>query len=145
MQENSYRASWADFYADNRLRAIGNLIQSNHGFDGAFASLLEKTAGKVVPRLLGDGHIGGKNGIIPVLVHGDLWSGNKFRGSVSGKGGMEELIFDPSSCYAHSEYELGIMRMFGGFSKTFLEEYHHLVPKTEPVTEYEDRIHLYEL
>ena len=54
-------------------------------------------------------------------------------------------MFDPSACYAHSECELGIMRMFGGFGARFLKEYHELCPKTEPVAEYEDRVSLYEL
>ena len=57
----------------------------------------------------------------------------------------EEVVFDPSACYAHSEFELGIMKMFGGFGGGFLSEYHKLVPKTEPVNEYEDRVQLYEL
>jgi fructosamine-3-kinase len=35
----------------------------------------------------------------------------------------EELVYDSSSCYAHSEFELGIMKMFGGFGAGFLEEY----------------------
>lgn len=58
---------------------------------------------------------------------------------------MEEVVFDPSACYAHSEYELGIMRMFGGFGRGFFAEYHDLCPKTEPRVEYEDRVRLYEL
>lgn len=36
------------------------------------------------------------------------------------------------------------MRMFGGFNSAFWEEYHKLVPKAEPVEEFEDRIKLYE-
>jgi len=35
--------------------------------------------------------------------------------------------------------------MFGGFGKGFFDEYHKLVPKTEPKEEYEDRVSLYEL
>lgn len=144
-QKNDYKSSWAEFYAENRLRAIGRAIKENHGPDSSFATLLQKTADQVVPKLLGNGHLGGEHGIVPVLVHGDLWSGNKSRGTIGGKGGIEDVIFDPSSCYAHSEYELGIMRMFGGFSKSFFTEYHGLVPKTEPEDEYEDRMELYEL
>ncbi|KZV93157.1 Fructosamine kinase, partial [Exidia glandulosa HHB12029] len=75
--------------------------------------------------------------ITPVVVHGDLWSGNASVGSGQ--------VFDPSACYAHSEYELGIMKMFGGFGGQFMKEYHALVPKTEPVEEYDDRVTLYEL
>jgi len=98
-----------------------------------------------VPRLLRDGHLGGEKGIMPVVVHGDLWSGNAGRGRIGGEGEVEEIVFDPSSCYAHSEYDLGIMRMFGGFGAATMKEYHELCPKTEPVREYEDRISLYEL
>ena len=61
------------------------------------------------------------------------------------QGVVEEVVYDPSACYAHSEYELGIMRMFGGFGAGFVREYHELVPKTEPVEEYEDRVRLYEV
>jgi fructosamine-3-kinase len=37
------------------------------------------------------------------------------------------------------------MRIFGGFPAGFFDEYHRLVPKTEPIHEYEDRIQLYGL
>ncbi|KAK2771824.1 hypothetical protein FQN53_004885, partial [Emmonsiellopsis sp. PD_33] len=55
------------------------------------------------------------------------------------------VIFDPAASYAHSEFELGIMRMFGGFGKGFYEEYHALCPRGEPVGEFEDRVGVYEL
>jgi protein-ribulosamine 3-kinase len=98
----------------------------------------------VVRRLLGDGHLNGGKGVTPVVVHGDLWSGNHGTGAI-GNGPVEEVVFDPSSCYAHSEFELGIMRMFGGYGEAFFREYHKLKPKDEPVEEYEDRMQLYEL
>lgn len=37
------------------------------------------------------------------------------------------------------------MKMFGGFGKAFLNEYHRICPKAEPVDEYDDRIALYKL
>lgn len=100
-----------------------------------------------MPRLLGDGHLkdGATGGpIVPVVVHGDLWSGNHGRGSI-GAERVEEVVYDPSSCYAHSEYELGIMKMFGGFGKGFHDEYHKLKPRDEPIEEFKDRVDLYEL
>jgi fructosamine-3-kinase len=106
--------------------------------------LIEDTCEKVVPRLLSDGHLGGKEGIKPVVVHGDLWSGNASRGVIGSAPGTEEVIFDSSASYSHSEFELGIMKMFGGFGGAFLREYHQFVPKTEPVKEYDDRVALYE-
>ncbi|KAL4928300.1 Fructosamine kinase-domain-containing protein [Aspergillus undulatus] len=152
-QDNRAHESWADFYANERLLRILKTSEKRNGKDAGLRSLVERTAGEVVPALLGDGHLGyDKNGqgegITPVVVHGDLWSGNADRGRIVGSGRVEEVgdvVYDPSACYAHSEYELGIMKMFGGFGSAFFNEYHRVVPKTEPVEEYEDRVRLYEL
>jgi len=145
-QDNNWKSSWPDFYANNRLRFILRRSEASNGKDAELHTLVEKTASTVVPRLLGEGHLGGKQGIRPVPVHGDLWSGNASRGIIGGGGGEpEDVVYDSSACYAHSEFELGIMRMFGGFGGGFLKEYHELCPKTEPVGEYEDRVRLYEL
>lgn len=99
-----------------------------------------------MPALLGDGHLGGSSPVVPVVTHGDLWSGNHGRASFSGRddAGIEEVVFDPSAAYTHNEYEFGIMQMFGGFGGKFFSEYHKIVPKTEPAEEYEDRVSLYE-
>jgi fructosamine-3-kinase len=144
-QKNDYRTSWADFFRHNRLLNILKITEATKGPDQVLSALVDRVASHVVPRLLGDGRLGGKTGIFPVLIHGDLWNGNRARGEIFGTDRSEEVIFDPSSCYAHSEYDLGIMKMFGGFSTRFFDEYHQLVPKTAPEDEYEDRIELYQL
>jgi fructosamine-3-kinase len=145
-QDNSYKESWADFYAENRLRFILRRGEKAQGSDKEFHNLVEATASKVVPRLIGDDHLNNGKRVTPVVVHGDLWSGNASAGIIGDKGGEpEDVVFDSSACYAHSEFELGIMKMFGGFGGSFLEEYHDLCPKTEPIDEYEDRVRLYEL
>lgn len=142
-QENSYIESWAEFYAENRLRFIFERGEAKHGQDPELRKIVEAIISTVVPRLLEDGHLNKGRGITPAVVHGDLWFGNMGRDTLGGRN--EEVIFDPSACYAHSEYELGIMKMFGGFSSGLLYEYHKQCPKTEPVEEYDDRISLYEL
>ncbi|EGS24038.1 uncharacterized protein CTHT_0007490 [Thermochaetoides thermophila DSM 1495] len=141
-QENPWTESWAKFYADHRLRAIMREGIRQNRPDKELNEAVEKVASVVVPRLLGDGHL---KGVYPVLIHGDLWSGNHGRARIGGEGGAEEVVFDPSCVYGHSEYELGIMRMFGGFGSSFWREYERLVPKAEPKEEYEDRLDLYEL
>ncbi|KAL4796133.1 Fructosamine kinase-domain-containing protein [Aspergillus venezuelensis] len=148
-QDNRAHESWADFYANERLLTILATSEKRNGKDAGLRQLVEKTANSVVPALLGDGHLGydkdGKGeGITPVVVHGDLWSGNADRGRIIGSGRAEDeevgdVIYDSSACYAHSEFELGIMKMFGGFGSSFFTAYHKVVPKTEPVEEYEDR------
>ena len=144
-QPNDYKESWADFYSQNRLLAMLSKCERNHGNDREFRSLVETTVNTVVPRLIGDDHLADGKGIVPVVIHGDLWSGNKGKGRIGQKGAVEDVVFDPSAVYGHSEYELGIMNMFGGFGKSFFDEYHKLCPKTLPVEEYQDRVKLYEL
>lgn len=141
-QNNGWKSSWADFYANNRLRVIlGDGIRNN-GADAELSRAVETNIDVIVPRLLGDDHL---KGVQPVVIHGDLWSGNHGRGRIAGRGGAEEVVFDPSCVYGHSEYELGIMRMFGGFGSNFWKEYESLVPKAEPKEEWGDRVALYEL
>ncbi|KAK8204748.1 Fructosamine/Ketosamine-3-kinase [Phyllosticta capitalensis] len=142
-QDNSYKSDWADFYAENRMRFILRESEKNNGKDKELHDLVEATASRVVPRLLGN--LNGGKGVTPVVVHGDLWSGNTGIGKIDGQDEAEEVVFDSSACYAHSELELGICRMFGGFGPKFMAEYHKHNPKTEPVEEYDDRIELYEL
>ncbi|OCK97391.1 uncharacterized protein K441DRAFT_546624, partial [Cenococcum geophilum 1.58] len=149
-QGNTFRRSWAKFYTDNRLRAISRLIEEAHDTDDELRGWIKKAASVVLPKLLGNGHLGGKRGVKPAFVHGDPWSGNKAHGRLGGNGGVEDVAFDiypkqPCSCYAHSEYELRLMRMFGGFSAGFFSEYHRLIPKMEPTHEYEDKMKLYQI
>lgn len=66
------------------------------------------------------------------------------RGSIGG-GPLEEVVFDPSAAWAHSEFEFGIMGMFGGFGGSFNKEYWKYKPKDGPAEEWEDRVQLYEL
>lgn len=146
LQVNDYRETWADFYAHNRLLAIIARYERANGKDAELRSMVENIVDVIVPRLLRDGHhLDRGKKITPVVVHGDLWSGNKGSGIIGSSGGIEEVVFDPSACYASSEYEWGIMKMFGGFGKEFVNEYHKIRPKMEPVAEYDDRIRLYTL
>lgn len=145
-QLNAFKERWADFFAENRLIFILQRAEARNGKDAELRALVESTAYEIVPRLIGDEHLNGGKGVVPVVVHGDLWSGNAGVGVIGNdEGEPEDVTFDSSACYAHSEYELGIMNMFGGFDARFMEEYHQSCPKTEPVEEYADRVQLYEL
>lgn len=39
------------------------------------------------------------------------------------------MAFDPAAFYGHHEFDLAIAGMFGGFSTTFYDAYHRLLPK----------------
>ena len=55
--------------------------------------------------------------IKPSLLHGDLWSGNVISG-------INSPVFIDTSCYyGHSEADLALTYMFGGFSNDFYRSY----------------------
>ena len=55
--------------------------------------------------------------IKPSLLHGDLWTGNV----ISGKNGP--VFIDTSCYYGHSEADLALTYMFGGFNNDFYSSY----------------------
>jgi len=57
------------------------------------------------------------NSIKPSLLHGDLWSGNIICG-INGP-----VFIDTSCYYGHSEADLALTYMFGGFSNDFYRSY----------------------
>ncbi|KAG1885954.1 Fructosamine/Ketosamine-3-kinase [Suillus subluteus] len=132
-QDNGWHQTWEECYS----AMIGNLLAKLRD-KGRFSELCtkgEQVRSKVIPFLLRSLEVE------PVLLHGDLWSGNAGIDNLSG----QPVIFDPSSYYGHNEADLAIARIFGGFPRGFFEKYHEHLPKTEPVDQYELRADLYEL
>ncbi|KAK8849398.1 hypothetical protein IAR55_004730 [Kwoniella newhampshirensis] len=129
-QDNTWEESWEVFFRDRRL---GDLVKRIG--DSQITKVWEEMKQKAVPLLLHSFDPPPK----PVILHGDLWSGNKgFDGASS-----SAVIYDPASYYGHNEADLGITHMFGGFSAEFYDEYHKIHPKSQP--HYDERQKLYEL
>lgn len=62
----------------------------------------------------------------PARLHGDLWSGNAMVGPEG-----EPVLIDPSVYGGHREIDLGMMQLFGGFSRRVFAAYdeaHPLAP-----------------
>jgi len=132
------RNGWYDTWEGCFDVLIGDLLAALETRGGSYEGLCRKgqeVRQRVIPALLGPLQIK------PVLLHGDLWSGNTGTDTTTG----EPVIFDPSSLYGHNEADLAIGRMFGGIPRSLFEEYHKHMPKTEPVEQYELRGDLYEL
>ncbi|CAI2164585.1 11306_t:CDS:2 [Funneliformis geosporum] len=124
-QDNTWEDTWADFYKRRRLRPILEKCLQNNPGDNELRRLGEIVIDKVVDFLMKDIEVK------PVLVHGDLWSGNWSVDSDAN----EPIIYDPSSCYGHNEYELSILTMFGSPGSEFFREYHKHHPRQEPYFE----------
>ncbi|KAK0752477.1 Fructosamine/Ketosamine-3-kinase [Schizothecium vesticola] len=133
VQDNTFRASWAEFFAQQRLLAALRAGVRENGADRELEGTVGEVVRVVVPRLLSEEYLAG---VRPVVVHGDLWGGNCGR-TRGGEG--EEVVFDPAG------YEVGMMRMFGGFGREFWDEYERLVRRAEPMEDWKGRVKLYEL
>jgi fructosamine-3-kinase len=111
-QRNRWCADWPRFFRQERLEPqLHWAAHSGQRLRGAEA-LLEQ-----LPDRLG-GH-----GCQPVLVHGDLWSGNA--ALLAGGGGA---IFDPACYWADREVDLAMARLFGGFPAAFFTGYEQVWP-----------------
>ncbi|EPS40127.1 hypothetical protein H072_6081 [Dactylellina haptotyla CBS 200.50] len=142
IQDNTYEDNWPDFFVKRRLNAIFQACNLSHGPQSDLVASINRTA-TIARYLLSRLSPSASK---PVVIHGDLWSGNQSRGSIPPRiTHATPLIFDPSGCYAPAEYDHGIMIMFGGFDRIFWKDYESIVPRGEPIDEYEDRVKLYTL
>ncbi|HSO88666.1 MAG TPA: fructosamine kinase family protein [Draconibacterium sp.] len=112
LQNNSWKNNWPEFFRDNRLLFLLNLIDGKRPFPADERKIFEKLAGRIEILI--------PENSVPVLIHGDLWSGNYM---ISEKG---PSLIDPASYYADREMEFSIITMFGGFSQRFIDAYNEV-------------------
>ena len=106
-QCNNWSPDWACFFRCQRLEPqLAWAADAGQELQGA-DRLLE-----LLPRWL-NGH-----GAEPVLVHGDLWSGN-----AALLPGGEGALFDPACYWADREVDLAMAELFGGFPPPFFAGY----------------------
>ncbi|XP_054153338.1 ketosamine-3-kinase-like [Oppia nitens] len=130
-QNNDWEEDWIQFYARNKLKQQIDLIEKNEGNRELIElwSILQMKIDKFFTDLK-------DKSIIPALLHGDLWSGN------AAQTVEEPVVFDASSFYGHSEFDLSIGHMFGGFNRNFYECYFNKIPKSSG---FDKRDNLYQL
>lgn len=127
VQSNEWMEDFSDFFIERRLRPQLMLAASKFAHlkwgEGtvdvspqSFESLLTKVRAVLEP----------VKHVRPSLLHGDLWQGNT--GATKER---EPFMHDPACWYGHSEFDLALASMFGGFLPEFYEAYHALVPRAE--------------
>lgn len=127
-QANSWRESWADFFAEHRLMAQAKLAFDQGRLKRSMLKDLEFLSGRLAQWVPEEA---------PALIHGDLWSGNY---QVDAKG--EASLIDPALYYGHRESDLAMMQLFGGFAPSLFQNYHEHYP-LEP--DWRSRINLHNL
>ncbi|KAI1328532.1 Fructosamine kinase-domain-containing protein [Xylariaceae sp. FL0255] len=138
-QDNTWSNSWEEFFV-NALKHVLKIREQRAGPCDELDELLPEIFEKVIPRLLRPLESGG-NRIQPSLVHGDLWCGNA---AITDEDTEDGIVFDPSSFWAHNEYELGNWRPSRNkFNRKYFNAYHSHFPKAAPEEDYDDRNALY--
>jgi fructosamine-3-kinase len=112
---NEPTPTWAEFYATNRLLPLARLAVDADALPAASIERLEALAGRL--------DVVGGPPEPPARLHGDLWGGNR----LVGLGGRSWLI-DPAAHGGHREFDLAMMRLFGGFGDDCFAAYAEAFP-----------------
>ena len=122
--------TWAEFYATQRLAPLAALAREAGALPATAISQLERLD---ADRLL---EVGGPPEP-PARLHGDLWAGNRL---VDQSG--ESWLIDPAAHGGHREFDLAMMRLFGGFGPACFAAYQQAHPLAEG---WEDRVALHQI
>ena len=126
-QNNPREQRWAFFFARHRLKFQFDLAVSSNFLEARQVPAVDFMVQRI-SSLLPE--------VRPALLHGDLWGGNY----LISKDDTPYLI-DPSVYFGHSEVDLAMSRLFGGFSSRFYDAYFEVSP-AQPG--FEDRMALYQ-
>ena len=112
MQPNNQNSNWCNFFSENRINYIFELISNSNPMPSEINFKIEKLLKKINNFL--------PSNIKPTLLHGDLWAGNilffnnKFAGFI-----------DPGSFYGHNELEIAYLKWLSPkfIDNNFIEKY----------------------
>jgi len=131
-QINTHHANWIDFFRECRLGYQIDTAERHNLLDRKLRNQLDTLSGELENLLTEPKY--------PVLVHGDLWSGNIMKAN-SG----EWILFDPAVYYGHPEVDIAMTELFGGFGRSFYEGYHAVIPRDSGYEERRDLYNLYHM
>jgi fructosamine-3-kinase len=107
--------TWVEFYGERRLGVLLRMARDQGALPRATLAKLER----VIDRLAA---VGGPPEP-PARLHGDLWAGNR----LVDRSGTSWLI-DPACHGGHREFDLAMMRLFGGFGAEAFAAYDDELP-----------------
>ena len=121
-------ATWSEFYATRRLLPLARLARESRSLAPTTVTALERLANHL-DRF--------DDGEPPCRLHGDLWAGNRVV-DVHGR----SWLIDPAAHGGHREFDLAMMRLFGGFGADCFAAYEAVRPLASG---WRDRIALHQI
>ncbi len=121
--------TWAKFYAQCRLLPLARIALDRQALPRDIVARLERIADRLV-------ELGGPPEP-PARLHGDLWAGNRMIDA----SGVSWLI-DPAAHGGHREFDLAMMRLFGGFGLSAFDAYNDAFPLADG---WQQRVPLHQL
>lgn len=115
---NTPAPTWGDFYANCRLVPLAGIASERGVLRNPVVAAIEGVAGRLTSFGAADE--------APSRLHGDLWAGNR----VVDRHG-ESWILDPAAHAGHREFDLAMMRLFGGYSASVFSSYQEVHPLAE--------------
>lgn len=107
--------TWAEFYAEQRLRPLAKLASDRDALTQTTIKKLEALAERLDQFGAADEPA--------ARLHGDLWAGNRV---IDTRG--QSWLIDPAAHGGHREFDLAMMQLFGGFSPEVFTTYHEKYP-----------------
>lgn len=137
---NTWESSWRVYMTTLLNQLFEREIAQNGSYpelEEAFGIFKSKTIKLVLDPLQADGRE-----LKPSLIHGDMWEENASTNLTIGA----TVIYDPTACYAHHEFEVGMWRgEVYRFGPTYLRQYLMYNPPSEPIEQFEDRHRIYSM
>lgn len=121
--------TWREFYATQRLLPLARLTRDAGALPPETVSDLERLAARL------DAFADAEEP--PARLHGDLWAGNRLV-DVDG----HSWLIDPAAHGGHREFDLAMMRLFGGFGADCFAAYAEVHPLRPG---WEDRVALHQV
>lgn len=121
--------TWTGFFAEQRLRPLARQAHDAKALTPQVITDIER----IVDRL--ERYAAGNQP--PSRLHGDLWAGNRLVDSAG-----RSWLIDPAAHGGHREFDLAMMRLFGGFGEAVFAAYAEAWPLADG---WQERVILHQL
>ncbi|WP_127850123.1 fructosamine kinase family protein [Lacticaseibacillus hulanensis] len=127
---NDWVDTWQELFVHQRLDKLADhIVQKGLWSQQEYA--LYSQARQVITAALA------QHKSTPVLLHGDLWSGN-YMFTADGR----PALIDPAAVYGDREFDIGVTTVFGGFGPDFYAAYQDALPMDDG---WQQRLNFYRL